>query len=254
MSKIIFIGENKKIYNGDFFQIGNNQVRLIFHDDIPSLEVLLSGFNLVNEHNSIVQTPREDYKYLYRTYEDEPNKVELCNDDIPWVAPPEAKPVPDPEPYVPTYEEVLSNKIAELSYICKNTIESGIEVDGVRYSYGYDDQVNLDEIVDIVKVTGLPLGYHANGQNCEAHTAEVFISLRMQLIMNKYSQQTYFNQTREYLMSLEESNENKEYIANYQYGTPLEGKYLDHYNYMMSLYQAQVEALTQIEKAQRSGE
>ena len=124
MSKIVFIGAKETIYDGDFMQIGDNQVRLIFHSDIPSAKVLLSGFNLVNEHNGIVQTAREDYKYLYRTYEDASNKVELCNDNIPWVAPPEL----EPEPYVSTLEEVQEAKVAEMFAISDQVIQSGINV------------------------------------------------------------------------------------------------------------------------------
>lgn len=253
MSKIKFLAEKDKVYDGDFNQIGKNQVRLVFKGEIPSKKVLLSGFNLVNEHNGIVQTPREDYKYLYRTYEDNPNTVELCNDNIPWVAPPEPEPIPEPEPYVPTFEEVRYNKIEELSMICKNTIEAGLVINDQQYSYKYDDQLNLDKILNLVKVTGLPLGYHADDQGHAEHSAEELIDIYMQLAMNQYSQQTYFNQSKQYLLSLEESDENKEYISEYVYGTELEGEYLENYNHMMSLYQNQVEALAGIE-SQKAGE
>ena len=129
MSKIKFKAEENKIYDGDFSQIGKNQVRLTFHDEIPEMEALLSGFNLVNEHNNkIVQTPREDYKYLYRTYDGDPNKIELCNDNIPWVEPPKPEPVPEPEPYVPTLEEVKEKKIWEMNAEQQTTIQNGIDV------------------------------------------------------------------------------------------------------------------------------
>lgn len=254
MSKIVFNGAKKIAYDGEFSQIGENQVRLIFNDSkIPVKKVLLSGFNLVNEHNGIVQTVREDYTYLYRTYEDEPNKVELCNNNVPWVEPPKPEPIPEPEPYVPTFEEVRYIKIEELSMICKNTIEAGLVINNQQYSYKYDDQVNLDKIVNLVKVTGLPLGYHADDQGCAEHSAKELIDIYMQLAMNQYSQQTYFNQTKQYLLSLDESDENKEYISGYVYGTALEGEYLENYNHMMSLYQNQVEALAGIE-SQKAGE
>lgn len=87
MSKIIFIKEPSAIYDGQFYQIGKHQVRLIFADIVPSDEVLLSGFNLVNEYNGVIQTSRTDYTYLYRKYEDNSNQIELCNDNNPWVKP-----------------------------------------------------------------------------------------------------------------------------------------------------------------------
>ena len=87
MSKIVFIKKPDKVYDGQFSQIGEHQVRLIFTDSIPSDSVLLSGFNLVNEYNGVIQTKRPDYTYLYRKYEDNPNQIELCNDGIAWVKP-----------------------------------------------------------------------------------------------------------------------------------------------------------------------
>lgn len=86
MDKIIFLNEPDIIYDGTFYQIGENQVRLIFSDKIPETETITSGFNLVNEHNGLVMANCEDYKHVYRTYEDN-KKIELCNDEIPWVEP-----------------------------------------------------------------------------------------------------------------------------------------------------------------------
>lgn len=87
MSKIVFLKDPNTIYDGSFSQIGTHQVRLIFTDTIPSEDILLSGFSLVNEHNGTVQTKRNDYTYIYRKYSDNPNQIELCNDNKPWVKP-----------------------------------------------------------------------------------------------------------------------------------------------------------------------
>lgn len=87
MSKIVFLNEPEKVYDGTFLQIGKNQVRLIFTSEVPSKKILVSGFNLVNEHNGRVQTIRTDYIYIYRTYEDNSSMVELCNDNVPYVTP-----------------------------------------------------------------------------------------------------------------------------------------------------------------------
>ena len=87
MSKIVFLKDPNTIYDGSFFQIGTHQVRLIFTNTIPSEDILLSGFSLVNEHNGAVQTKRNDYTYIYRKYSDIPNQIELCNDNKPWVKP-----------------------------------------------------------------------------------------------------------------------------------------------------------------------
>ena len=87
MNKIVFLKDPNTIYNGSFSQIGQHQVQLIFESDVPNNTVLLSGLQLVNEHNGFIQTKREDYKYIYRTYEDNPLMIELCNDGVEYVEP-----------------------------------------------------------------------------------------------------------------------------------------------------------------------
>lgn len=242
MSKIIFNNNPSIIYDGSFSQIGTNQVRLVFDSKIPSSTDLLSGFNLINEYNGFIQTKREDYIYIYRTYDDNPLMIELCNNNIEYVEP-EPIVIPEPEPYIPAYEEVLQNKINELSLTCQNLIVSGLDINGLHYSYSAEDQTNLKEIFDTVKITGLPMGYHADGQGCTEYTAEELINIYIQLTMNKYCQQTYFNQSRSYLESLENTEENKDLISSYEYGTPLLTPYLDKYNSMIALYNAQIQAM-----------
>ena len=109
MSKIIFKLDSSNVYDGLFHQIGKNQVRLIIDDGLPSETIFTSGFALVNEYNGRIQTDRNDYVYIYRTYEDG-KTIELCNDNIQYV---------EPEPYVPTEEEIKERerqeKIANIS-------------------------------------------------------------------------------------------------------------------------------------------
>lgn len=241
MSKIIFLNNPSIVYDGDFSQIGLNQVRLVFDSEIPSNSDLLSGFDLINEYNGFIQTNREDYNYIYRRYEDNPLIVELCNDGIEYTEP--VITIPEPEP---TYDEVLEQKISELSSACQNAIEEGLDINGLHYSYAPEDQRNLTDIINTVKITGLPLGYHADGENCTEYTAEELMNIYIQLAMNKYCQTTYFNQAREYLKSLEITDENKNIVLSYSYGTPLTDSYLDTYNRMVSLYNNQIQAITSI--------
>lgn len=226
----------KKTYEVNFTIISKNIVQIT--GDFP---IKTNGFTLSREN----EEDNWDYSAYTTVYREIDGGAQFSNDGSVYIPP---EPIPEPDPYVPTYGEILSNKIAELSSICNSMIETGLNINGSHYSYKYDDQVNLDKIFNLVKVTGLPLGYHADEGNCAAHSSEELIDIYMQLAMNQYSQQTYFNQTRAYLISLEESDENKEYVADYQYGTPLEGEYLNNYNYMMSLYQNQIDALAKISK------
>lgn len=253
MEKIRFLND-PNVYDGEVSARGNI-VSIKFADTLP-LQSLDSGFELLNENNGIVQGDYSAYATIYRTYEDDSMLVELSNDGSIYIAPPDPvpepepipEPEPEPEPYIPTYEEILTNKISELSSACQNTIEAGLYINGLHYSYTEKDQINLNDIVSTVKLTGLPLGYHADGQNCTEYSAEELINIYVQLTMNKYCQQTYFNQSREYLKSLEESEESREIVESYIYGTPLTGEYLETYNNMVSLYKAQIQAISSTEE------
>ena len=50
------------------------------------------------------------------------------------------------------------------------------------------------------------------------------------------------------MKSLEESDISKEIIESYEYGTPLTGIYLETYNNMVALYDAQIQAIVNTEK------
>lgn len=245
MEKIRF-SNNQNIYDGEV-SVRGNVIAIRFSNTLPPQSTLTNGFELLNENNGFVQGNYKAYTTIYRTYEDNTMLIELSCDGSVYVPPVIPDPEPEPEPYVPTYEEVLNSKISELSSICQYTIESGLDIDGLHYSYTEKDQINLNDIVSTVKLTGLPLGYHADGQNCTAYSAEELISIYVQLAMNKYCQQTYFNQSREYLKSLDESDANREIIKSYTYGTPLTGVYLEKYNNMIALYNAQIQAMVNIQ-------
>lgn len=245
MEKIRFL-KNENVYDGEV-SVRGHVVVIKFTNTLPPQNTLTNGFELLNENNGLVQGNYSSYTTIYRTYEDNDMLIELSCDETVYIPPVIFEPE-EPEPYIPTYEEVLNNKINELSFACQNAIEEGLEIDGLHYSYTEKDQINLNDIVSTVKLTGLPLGYHADGQNCTEYSAGELINIYVQLAMNKYCQQTYFNQSREYLKSLEESEANKEIIESYVYHTPLTGKYLETYNNMVSLYNDQIKAITAVTK------
>ena len=149
MSKIIFINAPESIYDCNFSQIGEHQIRLEFNSEIPKPNVYLSGFRLINEHNhSLIQTYREDYTYLYRIYDEYPKTIELCNDNMPYRA--HDNIIPPTEPHKPTLDEAKSIKIAGLSRTCNALITNGVdmEIDGVaeHFSYNDEDQTNIKEL------------------------------------------------------------------------------------------------------------
>lgn len=234
MSKIVFLKDKKKIYDGIFEQIGTNQVRITFDSTRPSDTVLLSGFNLINEHNGHVQTIREDYKYFYRTYPDNELIVELCNDGVEYV---ELDPILnlEPEPYIPTLEEIKNNKISELSDICNHLIENGVDIDingtveHFSYSLSKGDQNNIDDIMKLAASTGLGQSYHCDNGNCKIYTIDQIVTLYITVKVNKLINMTYFNQMKQYIKSFT-SDDDIEIINSISYNTPLTGIYLETYN------------------------
>lgn len=223
MSKIIFLAE-EEIYDGDFIQIGKNQVRLTFNEKIPALEVLLSGFNLVNEHNGIIQTPREDYTYLYRTYDD-PKIVELCNDNIPWVAPPVP---PAPEPRIPTLEEVQEAKVTEMNEAQQLTIENGVTVtltDGSeeKFSLTYKNQISLFGLKDEMDDGEDKLPWHMDDEDrhCSYYSPENMAIITKAAKRFVIFHITYFRDLRIYIRSLK----TKEEVEAIEYGITIPVEY-----------------------------
>lgn len=194
-----------------------------------------SGFLLVTETGA-AYGKYEDYTTLYREVE---GGFILSNDGSVYVEP---EPQPEPEPYMPTFEEVRQQKLNELSAACHESIINGVVIGGLVYRYDYEHQMNIEKIFNTVKLTGLPIGFKADNEDCREYTASEISNIYIQLAMNQYSNQTYFNQVSAYLNSLEENEANRETIQNYTYGTELAGEYLEHYNKMVELYQTQISA------------
>lgn len=198
MSKIIFLADKSITYEVSFAQIGEHQVRLVFEDTKPSDKIILSGFNLVNEHNGYIQTIRTGYTSIYRTYDDNPLMIELCDDGIEYVEP-DPVIIPEPEPYEPTPEELDAlfqknkRKKIELSklmlaeFLENNPIHSTAHgsVEGI-YSVSSDKQslMTSQYITYQIEKTINPnarLTWNETGKSCEEWTEEEFLQLVLEI-------------------------------------------------------------------------
>ena len=118
-------------------------------------------------------------------YLQEDKTVYLSNDGSVYVPPTPPEPIPEPEPYVPTLEEIKMSKKAEISAACEQTIYSGCDVtltDGQLYHFSLTekDQLNLfGKQAQMATGVGM-LEYHADGQPCQYYSAA-----DMQLIIQK---------------------------------------------------------------------
>lgn len=236
----ICLYKNNKTYEGTTDFITKHILVILFNQTVPATTEFNDGFKILNENNYFVQADYPDFTTVYRTYEDDPCKIELSDDGSIYVEP---EKIPDPEPYVPTLDDIKSWKISELSYICSQSITNGvdIEVDGIieHFSYKDEDQVNIKEIFDLAVQTNVPMYYHSDGNSCKLYTVEQIIALYTATTTNKMHHQTYFNQLKLYISSQSDI----EIIENINYGDELTGEYLATYNEAMAQAQLLLDAL-----------
>lgn len=108
-----------------------HRIRIISATPIVGIKSLIEeGFVELNEHTQAEMVDFSDERYLY--HEEEAGYVFVITneeDDI-WSSQPYVPPIPTPQPtpYVPTLEEVKSQKIAEMEAIMNSTIQSGVTV------------------------------------------------------------------------------------------------------------------------------
>lgn len=241
---------NDNIYPIDNIYRIFNLLKIIFPDEVnideftslisesDKIELLTRGGNVYGEFL--------DYNTVYKIEE---NIVILSNDGSVYVEP---EPLPDPEPtepfpeYKPTLEEVKLQKINELNTICNQMIVNGIDIEfngqTEHFTYKIEDQNNIKNAFDLARLTGLDIPYHQNEGSCKLYTAEQIINLYISEQTNLTHHQTYFNQMKMYINTLEE----KDVVKAIQYGDELTGTYLEAYNAVMQ--QASVVINTLLEK------
>lgn len=236
MEKIKFL-KDSMLYTCDLTPIKNG-VYKITSDTLPAENVVLSGFEILNENNFSVMSDCSNFTTKYK--ESDGNSIYVSTGEI-YVEPA----VPDPEPIPePTEEELAAqklaefniekeNKIYEMRSACETTIEKGITTsDGKKYSYTVQDQSNILNAMNLAKATGLEVPYHADGESCSLYTYDDIASIYIQEQMNLTKNQTYFNQLKLYIESVTDVKD-IDLIKNIYYGTDLTGKYLDKYNEIM---------------------
>lgn len=227
---IQFVGnEDEEPLNCTAIDHNNNLVTIIFNNNRPNdNSVITSGYKLLNPCENFEDMTGDiylGYTTLYRDIDE--NTVILSNDGSVYVEP---EAIPEPEPYVPTLEEVKTSKIQSLSSTCKQMIINGVdvEIDGTveHFSYDEEDQVNIKELFDLAMQTKVPLYYHADGESCKLYTVEQIVNIYTTNATNKMHHITYFNQLKLYVNTLE-TNEDVESV---NYGDELTGEYLKTYN------------------------
>ena len=193
MSKIVFLSDTSVVYEGNLTKVNSNVLRIAFTSKVPAKKALITGMNIINEHNGKVMSFKEDYKTIYRTYEN--NKViELSNDGSVYVEPEIVEPVP------PTAEELAAmlaeNKVEKINeskallsdYLERHPLVSNCHggVDAT-YTVTTDKQTLMASnylTYKIAKESGVEnpvLTWNAAGCECEPWTEEEYITLVLQV-------------------------------------------------------------------------
>lgn len=244
MDKIVFLS-GSNIFNAFIIIASNNVIKVIFENETPDASILLSGFNIINEHNG--NNMSDDYYHKYNTLylKIDENTVMLSNNGSVYVSPEDTGTDDNIiiEPHIPTLAEAKQSKITELSSICNMSIITGIDLviddKTEHFSYTNEDQVNIKELFDLVLQTNTPMYYHADGESCKLYTAEQIISLYTTAATNKMHHTTYLNQLKMYIETLEDTDT----VNGITYGQELTGIYLNTYNNAMAQANLSLEAL-----------
>lgn len=129
------------------------------------------------------------------------------------------------------FTEAKASKIAEVTAACESAILSGVDIENAHYSYTMEDQNNILNSMQLAAQTGLAVPYHADGESCRLYEPNEIAAVYVAEMTNLTHHQTYFNQLRHMIDSLETIDE----VQAVQYGvTELTGEYLDNYNNIMT--------------------
>lgn len=246
------------VYNCNLIFVKNNVIKIIFDNTIPSEDVILSGFSLLNEHNLDVMSDYSNYATKYKD-SDEDKTIYLSTGEIYSDSPISDETNKIPEKQLTEeekealakaeLEQAKKNKIAEMNTACELAIENGISVDDKQYSYTIQDQSNMLNAMNLAKETGLEVPYHANGESCSLYSYEEIASIYMQAQMNLTMNQTYFNQLKLYIESIVDTGEMVN-INSITWGMELEGKYLETYNAIIAQSKTIMQKLIMIEASE----
>lgn len=126
--------------------------------------------------------------------------------------------------YADSVEFIRKSKIAEMSNICRKTIENGfdLELRGEVHHFSLDtqDQLNLLMLKEMAQ-TSNEIPYHADGEICIFYTSEEILSICHAADEFRMYQTTYYNSLKNYINALEDMED----IAAIEYGIDIPAEY-----------------------------
>ena len=201
MLKMKYIGDTES-HLVDFRNLSSNIAQL--SGDIP---VKATGFKMFKLDGSYLG----DYSAYTTVYREIDGGVQFSNDGSVYIPP---APTPEPEPYVPTLEEVKESKVSEMNAAQQSVIQMGIDValtDGSveHFTLTDHDQTSLMGLQTKVEQGDEQIPWHTAD---EAEHCKFYSNADMALITTAAMEYvtwhvTYFRDLRIYIRSLETKDE-----------------------------------------------
>ena len=215
MENILFVDSNTPI-KVEIEATSPNTIQIITNSPVNT-----SGFQLVTDTGD-VYGEYEDYTTLYKELDD---GFILSNDGSTYVEP---EPIPVPEPYEPTLEEIKEQKIAEMNFEQQRVIKAGINVtlsEGIteHFTLKDQDQISLMGLQTLAAQGTEKIPWHEsnNAEHCKYYSAEDMNKITSAALSFISFQVTYFRDLRIYINSMQD----KESIQAVEYGMYIPEEY-----------------------------
>ena len=208
--------EEQKTYQVSFTVINPHIVQLM--GDFP---IKKNGF-MLSWKDGVWDGNYSDYTTVYREIE---GGVQFSNDGSVYVEP---KPTPEPEPYIPTLDEVKEQKVAEMNSVQQSIIKNGVDVtltDGTveHFTLTDHDQTSLMGLQTQVAQGVERIPWHTSDQDehCKYYSnadMALIVTAAMEFVTFHV---TWFRDLRIYINSLD----TKEEVEAITYDTPIPEEY-----------------------------
>ena len=202
---------NEEKYNINFKIISPNVVQI--KGDIP---IKLDGFQIRREETSDDVWDYLEYKTVYREID---GGVQFSNDGSVYV---------EPEEYVPTLEELIEAKVAEMNNTQQMIIQNGIDVtlsDGTteHFTLTEHDQTSLMGLQSQVALGSEAIPWHTSDQSkhCKFYSNADMSLITTTALQYVTYHVTMFRDLRIYIRSLQ----SKEEVESVYYGMPIPEEY-----------------------------
>lgn len=163
---------SKTPYEVEFSRISTHVVQIA--GEIPVKD---KGFTLSRAESDTESDDEWDYKDFKTVYREiKEGVVQFSDDGSVYVTPPEPGQVPEPEPGVPTLDELKEMKLQEVGMACEQIIYSGVDVNlpsgTEHFSLTEKDQINLFGKQAQMAAGADRFEYHQDGHPCRYYTKE----------------------------------------------------------------------------------